>query len=194
MVNNYRGPIAAPHNAYRTAPGGYNDWATIACLSNDEWQNLVKLMGDPDWAEDRFDTIDGRLEHQEEMDERIGEWTKTMGKYELTEKCQGAGVRAMAVQSSQDRVDNDPQLRHRDMYVPMDHPMLGPWSSRTLPSKMSKSPAQMSSPPPMIGQHNRDVLEDLLGVAHDDLLDGYENGIFWPTTMDRYPYIEEALR
>jgi hypothetical protein len=46
----------------------------------------------------------------------------------------------------------------------------------------------------MIGQHNRDVLEDLLGVSHDDLLNGYENGVLWPTTMDRYPYLEEALR
>ena len=194
VVNNYRGPIAAPHNAYRTAPGGYNDWATIACLSDDEWHNLVKLMGSPDWADDRFDTIEGRLEHQEEMDEHIEAWTQQMGKYELTEKCQAAGVRAMAVQSSQDRVENDPQLRHRDMYVPMDHPMLGPWKFQNAPFKMSKSPARMSSPPPMIGQHNRDVLEDLLGVDHQDLLDGYENGVFWPSTMDRYPYIEEALR
>jgi crotonobetainyl-CoA:carnitine CoA-transferase CaiB-like acyl-CoA transferase len=194
VVNNYRGPIAAPHNAYRTAPGGYNDWATIACLSDDEWQKLAKLMGNPDWADDRFDTINGRLEHQEEMDGHIEKWTETMGKYELTEKCQTAGIRAMAVQSSQDRVDNDPQLRHRDMYVPMEHPMLGPWKFQNAPFKLSKSPARMSSPPPMIGQHNRDVLEDLLGVSHDDLLNGYENGVLWPTTMDRYPYIEEALR
>jgi crotonobetainyl-CoA:carnitine CoA-transferase CaiB-like acyl-CoA transferase len=151
-------------------------------------------MGNPAWADDRFNTIEGRLEYQEEMDERIEEWTKTFTKYELTDKCQQAGIRAMAVQSSQNRVDNDPQLRHRDMYVPMDHPMLGPWKFQNAPFKMTKSPAQMSSPPPMIGQHNRDVLEDLLGLEHSDLLEGYENGIFWPTTMDRYPYIEEALR
>ena len=194
VVNNYRGPIAAPHNAYRTDPGGYNDWAVIACLSDDEWHGLVKLMGSPAWADSRFDTIDGRLEHQEEMDEHIEKWTKTMGKYELTEKCQAAGIRAMAVQSSQDRVDNDPQLRHRDMYVPMDHPMLGPWKFQNAPFKMSKSPARIASPPPLIGQHNREVLEDLLGETHEDVLNGYENGVLWPTTMDRYPYIEEALR
>ena len=194
VVNNYRGPIAAPHNAYRTAPEGYNDWAVIACLSNDEWHGLVKLMGSPAWADGRFDTIDGRLEHQEDMDEHIEKWTRTMGKYELTEKCQAAGIRAMAVQSSQDRVENDPQLRHRDMYVPMDHPMLGPWKFQNAPFKLSKSPARIANPPPLIGQHNREVLEDLLGVTHDDLLNGYENGVLWPTTMDRYPYIEEALR
>jgi crotonobetainyl-CoA:carnitine CoA-transferase CaiB-like acyl-CoA transferase len=100
----------------------------------------------------------------------------------------------MAVQSSQDRVDNDPQLRHRDMYVPMEHPMLGPWKFQNAPFKLSKSPARIANPPPMIGQHNREVLENLLGMTHDDLLDGYENGVFWPSTMDRYPYIEEALR
>ena len=72
--------------------------------------------------------------------------------------------------------------------------MLGPWKFQNAPFKMSTSPARMSGPPPMIGQHNREVLEDLLGVTHDDLLDGYENGVFWPATMERYPYIEEALR
>ena len=99
-------------------------------------------MGSPEWADRRFDTIDGRLEHQEELDEHIEQWTKNFGKYELTEQCQAAGIRAMAVQSSQDRVDNDPQLRHRDMYVPMEHPMLGPWKFQNAPSSCpSRRPA-----------------------------------------------------
>ena len=54
---------------------------------------------------------------QEELDRNIEEWTQTLEKYELMEKCQAAGVRAMPVQSSENRVDHDPQLRHRE-YVP----------------------------------------------------------------------------
>ena len=193
VINNYRGPVAAPHNAYRTAPGGYNDWVAIACQSDAHWHDLTMVMGRPSWIDSRFDTLAGRLEHQEEMDAGIAEWTQTLGKYEITRRCQMAQIPAMAVQSSQDRVDQDPQLRHREMYVPMEHPMLGPWRFQNAPFKMSKSPARMSSPPPMIGQHNREVLEDLLGVPHDELRAGYESGVFWPTTMDKYPYIEEAL-
>ena len=34
LVNNYRGPTVAPHNAYRTHPGDYNDWCVIVCHSD----------------------------------------------------------------------------------------------------------------------------------------------------------------
>ena len=50
LVNNYRGPTVAPHNAYRTHPGGYNDWCVIVCRSDEEWQQLVQVMGAPSWA------------------------------------------------------------------------------------------------------------------------------------------------
>ena len=42
------------------------------------------------------------------MDQGIEAWTRTLGKYEIMERCQAAGVPAMPVQSSQDRVENDP--------------------------------------------------------------------------------------
>jgi crotonobetainyl-CoA:carnitine CoA-transferase CaiB-like acyl-CoA transferase len=85
VLNNYRGPIAAPHNAYRTLGGGYNDWCVIVCLSDDEWQALVRVMGDPEWAtESRFATLDGRLEHQEALDAGIQAWAESLDMYALT--------------------------------------------------------------------------------------------------------------
>ncbi len=195
LVNNYRGPIAAPHNAYRTKGGGYNDWCVIACLSDEEWRNLVQLMGSPDWATDgRLDTLQGRLDHQEEMDQHIEEWTLNLEKYELTEVCQKVGVKGMAVQSSEDRVENDPQLRERGMYVPGEHPMLGSWKFQNAPFKLSASPAAIRRPPPMIGEHNREIMEDLLGLAHEDLQNGYQDGTFWPEEMPQYAYIQEEIR
>ena len=72
VMNNYRGPIAAPHNAFRTLGGGYNDWCVIACLSDEEWSKLVGLMNGPAWATDsKFATLDGRLLYQDEMDQEI---------------------------------------------------------------------------------------------------------------------------
>ena len=195
LVNNYRGPTVAPHNSYRTKGGGYNDWCVIICASDREWQGLVKVMGSPAWAVDaKLDLLEGRIQHQEEMDQGIEAWTKTLDKYELMELCQGAGVKAMPVQSSEDRVEHDKQLRHRGMYTQMPHPMLGPWKFQNAPFKMSKTPPVVSSPPPMIGQHNREVLEDLLGVSHEEVLNGHEDGVLWPKGMPTFPYIEEALK
>ena len=195
LVNNYRGPTVAPHNSYRTKGGGYNDWCVITCFSDGEWQKLVEVMGSPSWATNaQFKLLDGRILHQEEMDRAIESWTQGLEKYELMEKCQAAGVRAMPVQSSEDRVEHDQQLRDRGMYTSMEHPMLGPWKFQNAPFKMSKSPPVNTSPPPMIGQHNREVLEDLLGVGRHEVLQGYEDGTLWPKDMPKYPYVEEALK
>ena len=194
LVNNYRGPTVAPHNAYRTHPGGYNDWAVIVCQTNEEWQRLIKVMGTPDWAATpKFATMAGRLEHQEELDQRTETWSMTLGKYALTEMCQQAGVRALPVQSAEDRVENDPQLRHRKMYQPLAHPALGTHQVQNAPFTLSETPAYNHASSPMIGQHTREIVEGLLGYSHAELRAGYEDGTFWPTKRPRFPYMEEML-
>ena len=195
LVNNYRGPTVAPHNAYRTHPGDYNDWCVLVCHSDEEWQRLVQVMGQPAWATTpKFATLAGRLQHQEEMDEGIEAWSMTLDKYELTERCQAAGVRALPVQSSEDRVEHDPQLRHRQMYREMEHPALGVRKLQNAPFKLSETPAVNHLPSPLIGQHTREIVEGLLGCSHAELLAGYADGTFWPTTRARYAYMEEMLR
>jgi benzylsuccinate CoA-transferase BbsF subunit len=195
LVNNYRGPTVAPHNAYRTKGGGHNDWCVIACCSDQEWQTLIDLMGRPAWATaDQFQHLMGRLQRQEELDAGIERWTQTLDKYELTEKCQAAGVRAMPVQSAEDRVERDPQLNARGMYTELDHPLLGRRKVQSVPFKHSKTPAAVHRPAPLIGQHTRQVLEELLGLSLADIRAGYADGTFWPQGMALYPYIEEALR
>ena len=195
LVNNYRGPSVAPHNAYRTKGGGYNDWCAITCSSDGEWQRLVNLMGAPQWAVvQEFATVLGRLERQQELDQGIESWTLTLGKYELMERCQAAGVPAMPVQSTEDRVEHDPQLRHRRLHIELEHPALGTYKMQNAPFKLSASPATNHLPGPMIGQHNQEVFEGLLGLNHKDFVSGFEGGIFWPKTMDRYPYMEEMLQ
>lgn len=195
LVNNYRGPTVAPHNAYRTHPGGYNDWAVIVCHTDEEWQRLVRVMGSPAWAAaPEYSTMAGRLQHQEALDAGIETWSQTLDKYALTERCQAAGVRAMPVQSAEDRVEHDPQLRHRQMYRELEHPALGVYKVQNAPFKLSETPAMNSRPSPLIGEHTREIVEGLLGVSHAELLEGYADGTFWPTTRPRMPYMEDMLR
>ncbi|MBI4281945.1 MAG: CoA transferase [Chloroflexi bacterium] len=195
LFNNYRGPTVAPHNSYRTRGGGYNDWCVIVCLSDQEWQHLVKVMGSPGWAADaRFATQAGRLQHQEELDRGIEQWTLTLEKYEVMERCQAAGVRAMPVQSNEDRVEHDPQLGHRGMYLEMEHAELGVKKLQNAPFKLTESPAVNSLPGPLIGEHNQQVFEGLLGLSHEELVAGYDDETIWPKSLNRYPYMDEMLR
>jgi crotonobetainyl-CoA:carnitine CoA-transferase CaiB-like acyl-CoA transferase len=195
MLNNYRGPTTAPHNAYRTKGGCYNDWCTITCFSEDEWRRLVAVMDSPKWATDtKFTTLSGRLDHQEELDQGIQVWAQTIEKYQLMELCQAAGVPAMPVQSTEDRVEHDLQLRHRELYLELEHPVIGRYKFQNAPFKLSETPAINFSPAPMIGQHNQEVFEGILGLTHEELVAGYDDGTFWPNSLARYPYMDEMIK
>jgi len=172
----------------------------IVCHSDEEWLRLLEVMGAPltgapsGAASPKFATLAGRLAHQEELDEHIEAWTTTLDKYEVTERCQAAGVRALPVQSAEDRVEHDPQLRHREMYLEMEHPALGRHKVQNAPFKLSQTPASNHLPSPLIGQHTREIVEGLLGYSRDELRAGFDDGIFWPTSRARFPYMEEMLK
>ena len=167
----------------------------IVCHSDEEWQRLVQVMDTPSWASsEKFATVAGRLQHQEELDERIEAWSATQEKYALTEQCQAAGVRALPVQSAEDRVEHDPQLRHRQMYQAMEHPALGLRKVQNAPFKLTETPASNHLPSPLIGQHTQEIVEGLLGYSHDELRAGFSDGTFWPTKRARFPYMEDMLQ
>ena len=195
LINNYRGATTAPHYAYRTKGGGYNDWCVIACFSDQEWQSLVGLMGSPAWALDTgLATLAGRLEQQEAMDRDIEAWTLTLEKYELTERCQAAGVRAAPVQSNEDRVEYDPQLREQGMYTTVHHEVLGDHLTQNTPFTFANAPTSVERPGPLCGEHNVEILGGMLGLTLQEIREGYEDGTFWPKTLAIEPNLLEALK
>jgi CoA:oxalate CoA-transferase len=100
----------------------------------------------------------------------------------------------MPVQSAEDRVERDPQLNARGMYPELEHPLLGRRKVQSVPFKHSKTPAAVYRPAPLIGQHTRKVLQELLGLSLADIREGYTDDTFWPKGMPLYAYIEETLR
>jgi crotonobetainyl-CoA:carnitine CoA-transferase CaiB-like acyl-CoA transferase len=100
----------------------------------------------------------------------------------------------MAVQSAEDRVEHDPQLRHRDVYKELDHPALGRRKVQNAPFKLSATPAFNHCASPMIGQHTAEIVEGLLGCSREELREGFADGTFWPTKRPRFDYLEDMLK
>ena len=65
-------------------------------------------------------------------------------------------------------VFSDPQLLHRQMYVEMPHPTLGTIKQTGLPIKFSLTPGGLDRHPPLLGEHNQEILEDL-GYSEADI-------------------------
>ncbi len=193
VVNNYRGAIAVPHSAYRTHGGGYNDWCAITCHTDEEWGSLVRAMGLPAWAtRPDLATLEGRIAHQQEVDDGIAQWALSYGKYEIMELLQAVGVAALPVQSNEDRVEHDLQLRHQELFRPVVHPVVGTNLMQQSPFTMSANEIRADHHAPLLGEHTARVLTELLGVPDAEVRAGFEANTYWPGHEAKESYLFEG--
>ncbi len=177
-------PYAAPHNAYRCRPLTPNGrpiderWIVIACFSDAEWQSLVEAMGSPGWATDpKFATLAGRKAHEAELDQGINAWTADKDAYELMHMLQSRGVPAGVVQSAREMLDYDEHLKARGYYVYLDHPETGRAAYDGPPFRLSKTPGQLRSPAPLLGQHTEQVCKEILGLSDEEIAELLVEGV-----------------
>ncbi len=169
-------PRTAPHNTYRCR--GTDAWCMIVCLTDEHWQNLCRAMGNPAWADDpKFATMLGRLEHQDELDRYIEAWTVTQDKHDLMYLLQRHGVPAAAVATSQDRLERDPQLQARGLYIPLNHPETGVQRYEGNPTHFEKTPGQPSRPAPRLGEDNAYVYGQLLHLSKEEIAQLQAEGV-----------------
>ena len=77
---------------------------------------------------------------------------------------QRKGVPAGAVQDAHDVMRVDPQLAHRRHWVRLPHAEMGESIYNNLPFRFSRTPVRPTRPAPMLGEHTREILHELLGL------------------------------
>lgn len=157
----------APHSIYRCK--GEDSWVAIAVSSDKEWRALVKSLDDPRWAnEERFSNMLNRWENQDELDRLIQDWTTGHDQYQVMHVLQAAGVPAGAVLDTR-QVFEDPHLKQRGFFETVTHPEAGTHSYPGMFWKLSKTPGFIRAPAPCLGEHNRYVFGELLGMSEKEI-------------------------
>ncbi|WP_134700646.1 CaiB/BaiF CoA-transferase family protein [Ammoniphilus sp. YIM 78166] len=184
--NSYRGKTGCPHNSYRCAGGGENDWCTIAVFSDAEWCAFKGAIGNPPWAsQEKFDTMEGRIRCQDELDDSIETFTMTRNKYEVMELLQKHGIACGAVQMNEDIMEKDPQLKVRALFEKLGHSLLGVRSFEGIPIKMSKTQPYLHKAGPLMGEDNDYVFGTVLGYSQEEIKEMTEAGVLWPDDMPK---------
>ena len=161
-----RHPSKAPHNVYPCK--GEDEWIAIAVGSDQEWERLCGVMGRPAWAQDaRYRTVLGRLQHEDELEQRLAGWTREHDHFALMRTLQEAGVDAGAVATTKE-IAHDPHYRERGFIQTVDHPEIGPTRYTRHGFKLGKTPGFIG-PAPGFGQHNSYVLQELLGMSPEEV-------------------------
>ena len=162
-------PVMAPHNVYRCK--GDDKWVSIAVGTEEEWQSLVHVLGDPDWAKDeKFADMYARHEHAAELDAHIAEWTINLTHYDVMMKLQAAGVAAMPSFCATEILE-DPHTIARDLFTTVEHPLLKTQHVMNPAWKLSETPGTIRKPGPVLGEDNVEVFTSLLGMTEAEVKD-----------------------
>jgi crotonobetainyl-CoA:carnitine CoA-transferase CaiB-like acyl-CoA transferase len=147
----------APYNAYACGDGRY---LHLACYNDKFFGNLCSALDRPELAEDeRFRTNDLRLAHREELDEIIGAFLADLPREKALDVLWEHDVIVGPVNDYAD-VFTDPQVVHNQMVVDVEHHS-GPLRVTGVPVRLSDTPGAVRRPPPGLGQHTAEVLEEL---------------------------------
>jgi benzylsuccinate CoA-transferase BbsF subunit len=160
-------PLMVPHGVYPCQ--GEDMWVAVAVGSDEEWRGLCRALGQPELAEDdRFATLPARWRHQALLDERLAAWTRTRDHYDAMHILQAHGVPAGAVLKGGE-VITDPHLEARTFWDTVEHPEAGTYRQVSTPWKLSKHARRATAPAPGLGEHNRYILGELLGLSAQDI-------------------------
>jgi len=165
--NGNRSPYMAPHGVFPCQ--GEDQWCAIAVETDQQWTGLQAAMGSPDWAKDlKFDKVEDRLANQEEIEIKLSEWTQVRPPKAVMEALHAEGVPAGVVQRSSD-LQRDPQLAHRRFFRDLEHQEMGTIPYPGHQFRISGYDSGPRSAAPVLGQHNDEVLRDVLGMTDEEI-------------------------
>ncbi|HZU76770.1 MAG TPA: CoA transferase, partial [Dehalococcoidia bacterium] len=155
-----RHPYWAPQGTYRCR--GHDDWISLCVRSDEEWQRFCAVTGIAPRAE--WATVAGRSAAMDEIDAEIARWTGTRSKFEAMQALQAAGIPAGAVLNAKELYE-DPQLAARGFFIAARAPEGGNYPMPGTPITVDGERREEWRAAPYPGEHNREVLAELLGMA-----------------------------
>lgn len=143
-----------------------NGWVAIAA-TDDKWLSLVELIGNPALMDSRFASRQGRLDNKEELMELLLPWLMDRDKEEIFRVVSDRHI-AAGMGHDMSEVAGNEHLNARGFFAEVAHPIAGTLRMPGAPWRLSRTPAVVG-PPPLLGQHNQQVLGGILGYGQDDL-------------------------
>ena len=166
-------PNVAPANAYPTADGEH----LISGNQDTVWRRLAVAMGRPELGDDeRFATHNARGEHQSELDDLLGDWTRTLTSAELEAVLNEHSVPNGKIYTAPDMLA-DAHFAAREAIVTMVHPLLGDFPMQNVVPKLSDTPGEVRWVGPELGEHTDEVLTELLGLDDETRAGLRERGV-----------------
>ncbi|MDB5108192.1 MAG: hypothetical protein JWM69_1133 [Candidatus Binatus sp.] len=144
-------------------------WVSFSAATERFWSGAKKAMGNPEWMNaELFATTLSRTAHIDAIEAGVIDWLSTLTRTEAFEKSQAAHVPCFPVHSPAE-VASNPQYKTRKFFIEHDHPAAREARMPGAPCKFSRTPWRIVRGAPRLGEHNRKILGERLGLSEPDL-------------------------
>ncbi|ARN73084.1 CaiB/BaiF CoA transferase family protein [Oceanicoccus sagamiensis] len=150
---------------------GDDQWCVVSVTSDYEWQGLCRAMGRDDLAEDsRYASALGRVQHREQLEAMVTQWSASLSPYQVMMACQAQGVPAGNMLRLSEFLQN-PHYKVRHFFRLLDQPTAG----RLLETENGPVGFSETLPPPVINrapaqaEHTRELIRELLELSDQEI-------------------------
>ena len=150
-------PSLVPYQSFPASDGYF----ILGVANQGLWERFCAAIERPDLlADPRFQTNDDRVAHRAECVELLSGIFRTRTVAEWVEAIERAGVPCGPINRVDDVVNN-PQVQARNMIAQLSHPNVPDLKIPNSPLKLAETPPNLRRPPPLLGQHNEEILAEL---------------------------------
>ena len=151
-------PTLVPYQGFMGSDGKYFN---VAVGSERLWERFCQGIGRQDLKDDpEYATNGDRVRNRGTIVPLLQEFFLKRPSVDWVADLQAVSVPAGPINDLAD-VFSDPQVLHREMFLDMPHPTLGSIKQTGLPLKFSATPGALDRHPPLLGEHNDEILAEL---------------------------------
>lgn len=166
-------PNIVPYEVFPTSDGHL----AVGIGNDRQYERFCRLAGCEElWEDERFQTNPGRVEHRVELISKLREVFVRRGSGQWLELLKNEKIPSAPINDI-GTVLNDPQVRARGMVETVRHWKTGEIDLVGPVAKLSETPAVIQSPPPILGEHNEQVLAEILGYSKEKIRGLIQTGV-----------------
>jgi CoA:oxalate CoA-transferase len=158
-------PSVSPMGAFKARDG----YVTLACMM-DQWPLFTRLIERPEMATDpRFDTMENRIRNRPAVTAAVEQWLQSFESRDqalaILEQNHILSAPVLDVPQAMEKA----QMRSRAALTTVSYPGASEVRVCKTPIKFSNAEVAVRSNPPLLGEHNREVLGALLGMSDEQI-------------------------